>query len=64
MPGNSSNTVVIRTNATQFGPGTINFIDSATANVVGFGPLVPEPQSLLLLAAGIPFLAGRRFRRH
>ena len=61
-PGNSSDILVIETNATSFTTGGISLIDGATANVAGFAPTAPEASSvtLLLLVLGVGTLLGKR----
>jgi hypothetical protein len=66
MPGQTSDLLVIKTNATSFGDGFINMLDGDTARVAGFAPTAtPEPGSVGLLLGGL-FGAGlflaRKFR--
>ena len=50
-PGESSRTIVIRTNATQFVAGNTAIIDGFAANAPSFAPSeIPEPASLAALA--------------
>ncbi len=62
-PGAISRWVVIKTNATQFQPGTTNVIDGGVATVVTYAQ-VPEPASLLALGVGAASLLARRRRRN
>lgn len=61
-PSNFSNILVIRTNATVFGPGISSLIDSSSVTIPDNAPTsaVPEPASILLLGSG--FLAFGAFR--
>ncbi len=66
--GNSSTTLVVRTNAPFAIPNTISIIDGGVATVAGVGPSVaggtgtPEPASLGVLAlGGVMLLRRRRF---
>lgn len=59
----SSYTLVVRTNATQYGAGFFQIIDGGTANILGFAP-VPEPgfyiAPLAMGMAGLVVIARRR----
>jgi hypothetical protein len=59
--------LVVKTNATSFGPGSINFIGGGIASVAGLAPTVvtptPEPSSAALLASGLLAGALIGFRR-
>ncbi|MBC8108000.1 MAG: PEP-CTERM sorting domain-containing protein [Anaerolineae bacterium] len=61
-PGESSRTIVIRTNATQFFAGNTAVIDGFAANAPSFAPsAIPEPASLAGLATiALGALARRR----
>ena len=65
QPGQTSNVLVISTNATNFTAGHSSVIDGGTITVAAFQPeaAVPEPLSLLLLGGGLLALGSiRRFR--
>jgi hypothetical protein len=61
-PGESSRTIVIRTNATQFFTGNTAIIDGFAANAPSFAPAaIPEPASLAGLATiALGAIARRR----
>jgi hypothetical protein len=63
--------LVVKTNATAFAAGSINFTDGGIATVLGFAPTVvtptPEPSLAALLASGLlttGALVGFRRRKH
>jgi len=62
--------LVVKTNATAFAAGSINFTDGGIATVVGFAPTgvttTPEPSLAALLASGLltGALVGFRRRKH
>jgi hypothetical protein len=60
-PGETSSILVIRTDATLFAPGVSSVINGGGTSVTTFMPVIPEPASLGLLAAGA-MLAMRRRR--
>jgi hypothetical protein len=55
-PGQSSDYLVIETNATSYVPGTITVQDGVTIDTAGFAPAVPEPMSMGLLGGGLALL--------
>lgn len=69
QPGQTSNVLVISTNATHFKAGNASVIDGGVTTVAAFEPTngpakVPEPASIVLLGGGLLALAGiRRVRR-
>jgi len=68
VPGDTSNILLIETNAMYFTSGGASVLDGGTANFSAFSPTassqVPEPASALMLGLGMVALAGLcRFRR-
>ncbi len=66
QPGQTSNVLVISTNATNFKAGNASVIDGGTTTVAAFQPAsnIPEPASIVLLGGGLLALgAFRRLRR-
>lgn len=61
-PGATTTTLVIRTNANQFGPGFASVINGSATTVASFGP-VPEPASMAALGLGAIALIRRRRRK-
>jgi len=68
LPGQTSDALVIFTNATSYTSGSIDFSEGASVSVPGLEPagtpvFTPEPNSLVLLGTGLASAAGMVFRR-
>ncbi|HEY6988633.1 MAG TPA: hypothetical protein VH369_09630 [Bryobacteraceae bacterium] len=61
----STQLLVIQTNATNYMAGMLSVQDGQTANGVGFQPAAatPEPVSMTLLGGGLALLGGARLRK-
>ena len=57
-PGDCSAVLIVETNATAYTAGTLNIIDGSVASVASYAPAVPEPETIILLGAGLVALAG------
>jgi hypothetical protein len=65
-PGQTSDWLLVQTNATIVDGGGMSLIDSGSTNVFTYGPTaIPEPATLIMLGSGLVGLAGYvRRRRH
>jgi len=65
QPGQSSNVLVISTNATAFAAGNASVIDGGTTTVSSFepAPAVPEPSPLVLFVGASVMVAALRLDR-
>ena len=61
-PGATTHTLVIRTNANQWGPGFASVINGSATTVASFAP-VPEPATIAALGLGAIALIRRRRRK-
>lgn len=60
----STQLLVIQTNATSYVPGLLSVQDQQSANGIGFAPAsVPEPISVSLLGGGLALMGMARWRR-
>jgi hypothetical protein len=68
VAGDTSDVLLIETNATNFNPGTLSLIDSGVAKVAAFEPTgtpsMPEPSSLLMIGSGLAGLMAFRRRQN
>jgi hypothetical protein len=63
LPGASSDTLLIETNAHLFVPGDISFINDGVSTNGAFGPAVPEPRTWAMLIIGFALMAGVGLRK-
>lgn len=60
-PGQHSDILFIKTDATNFAPSAVSFSDGGTGSASSFAPVtVPEPASLAVVAMGFGAMAMRR----
>jgi len=62
MGGQSTDYLIIKTNATNWAPGTVSFQDSVSVSGVGYG-VAPEPNMTALLSVLAIGLVGLAYRR-
>ena len=63
LPGETTDLLVVETDATNYVPGTYSVQDSTTVSTAGYEPVsTPEPASLALIGAGLLGLSLLRRR--
>lgn len=63
-PGDTSYTVILRTDATKYTLGSLGIINGFASNAAAFAPAVPEPETYAMILAGLGLLgAARRFKK-
>ncbi len=60
--GETSYTLLVRTNAELFDFGTIGLIDGSGTTTIGFAPVIPEPETYALMLAGLGLLGFAKRR--
>jgi hypothetical protein len=60
LPGETSDALIIETNATLFAAGNVSLIDGGVATEPAFQPAIPEVSSTLLFGVGLVTLASAR----
>ncbi|MFH1876690.1 MAG: PEP-CTERM sorting domain-containing protein [Candidatus Omnitrophota bacterium] len=63
LPGKTSQTLWVQTNAQYYGTGAVGILAGTTANIFAYGPAVPEPMSMGLLGLGLLGFVGTSFRK-
>ena len=53
LPGTTSYTEIVRTDARSYTAGNFGLLDGIAANAQGFAPAVPEPGTFSLAAVGL-----------
>lgn len=63
LPGTTSFTQIIRTNAHDYVAGNFGILDGFATNAPAFAPSVPEPETLAMLLAGLGLMGTIARRR-
>lgn len=63
QPGETTDYLVVETNATRFTSGAVSLQDTNILEGPGYQPTVPEPMSMGLLGGGLTLLGVARWRR-